>query len=256
MTASASPPATATLPADTTTATAAAADAPTADARTADTWSPDTTTSDTTPHTTAADAEFDRQVQALLDAGYPALAGLDEPAFRALFAPLRTQARQARASAAGRIPFALVVTSALVTADVALPMVHWRSTTGWTEFTSDELAGFRPIPEVEVPDATVYLVADVDTGETTLDVRAKDALPLILTSGRTPLTIDEGVTLLALFPGILKERNAFFLPGSRCGDKRVTALWISKGHPRLGWCWEGNPHTWLGSASAAGRHTS
>jgi uncharacterized protein DUF5701 len=250
MTASASTPATAALSADATTT------AQPADATTAETWSPDTTTPDTTTDTTTADAEFDRQVQALLDAGYPALAGLGEPAFRALFAPLRAQARRARASAAGRIPFTVVVTSALVTADVALPVVRWKSTTGWTEFSSDELAGFRPIPEVEVPDAPVYLIADVDTGEATLDVRAKDALPLILTSGRTPLTIDEGVTLLALFPGILKERNAFFLPGSRCGDKRVTALWISKGHPRLGWCWEGNPHTWLGSASAAGRHTS
>lgn len=41
--------------------------------------------------------------------------------------------------------------------------------------------------------------------------------------------------------------------GSRCGDKRVPALWVSGGHPRLGWCWAGNPHTWLGSASCAGR---
>jgi hypothetical protein len=208
------------------------------------------------PETSVADAEFDRQVQALVDAGYPALAGMDEPAFRALLAPLREAARRARPSAPGRIPFTIVVTSALVTPDRALPAIHWKSTTGWTELTSDELATFRAIPEVDVPDAPVYLVDDVDTGEATLDVRARDALPRILGDGRTPLTIDEGVSLFALFPGILKERNAFFLAGSRCGDKRVTALWISKGHPRLGWCWEGNPHTWLGSASAAGRHTA
>lgn len=206
----------------------------------------------TSPRTPAAE-EFDRQSQTLVDAGYPALAGLDETGFRALLEPLREASRAAAPSAPTRIPFAIVVSSGLVSADRALPALHWKSTTGWTELTADELATFRPTEGVAVPEAPVYLVTDIDTGQETLGVRARDALPAILGEGRTPLTIDEGVSLLALFPGILRERNAFFLPGSRCGDKRVTALWVSKGHPRLGWCWEGNPHTWLGSASAAGR---
>jgi hypothetical protein len=212
----------------------------------------------TAAHTTIRPAapaaeEFDRQSQTLVDAGYPALAGLDEAGFRAMLEPLRRTSRAAASSAPTRIPFAIVVSSALVSADRALPALHWKATTGWTEFTADELATFRPAEGLGVPEAPVYLVTDVDTGHESLGVRARDALPVILGEGRTPLTIDEGVSLLALFPGILRERNAFFLPGSRCGDKRVTALWVSKGHPRLGWCWEGNPHTWLGSASAAGR---
>lgn len=207
----------------------------------------------TTGFGTPATEEFDRQSQTLVDAGYPALAGLDEAGFRALLEPLRRPSRAAASSAPTRIPFAIVVSSALVSADRALPALHWKATTGWTELTADELATFCPTEGVAVPEAAVYLVTDVDTGQETLGVRARDALPAILGEGRTPLTIDEGVSLLALFPGILRERNAFFLPGSRCGDKRVTALWVSKGHPRLGWCWEGNPHTWLGSASAAGR---
>lgn len=206
----------------------------------------------TSPRTPAAE-EFGRQSQTLVDAGYPALAGLDEAGFRALLEPLREASRAAAPSAPTRIPLAIVVSSALVSADRALPALHWKSTSGWTELTADELATFRPTEGVAVPEAPVYLVTDIDTGQETLGVRARDALPAILGEGRTPLTIDEGVSLLALFPGILRERNAFFLPGSRCGDKRVTALWVSKGHPRLGWCWEGNPHTWLGSASAAGR---
>lgn len=205
------------------------------------------------PSSAAADAEFDHQVQTLVDTGYPGLAGLSEPDFRALLEPLRSGAAAAQASDEGRIPFAIVITSALVTADRALPTIRWKSTTGWTEFTADELATFRPVEGVDVPDSPAYLITDVDTGEATLDVKAKDALPIIVSEGRTPLTIDEGVSLLALFPAVLKDRNAFFLPGSRCGDKRVTALWISKKNPRLGWCWEGNPHTWLGSASASSR---
>lgn len=197
--------------------------------------------------------EFDRQIQAYLDAGYPTLSGLTATAFTNLLEPLREKAARAVASSDERIPFATVVTSRLVAADQALPTVHWRSTTGWTEFTADELATFRPLPALSVPDQPAYLITDVDTGSATLNVRAKDAVPIILGEGRTPLTIDEGVSLLALWPAILKERNAFFLPGSRDATKRVTALWVSKGHPRLGWCWEGNPHSWLGSASAGSR---
>ena len=35
--------------------------------------------------------------------------------------------------------------------------------------------------------------------------------------------------------------RACSLLGSRCGDRRVTAIWVSMGAPRLGWCWAG-PH--------------
>ncbi|MGW0174505.1 DUF5701 family protein [Rhodococcus sp. NPDC003322] len=31
------------------------------------------------------------------------------------------------------------------------------------------------------------------------------------------------------------------------------ALWISQRRPKLGWCWNGNPHSRLGSASAGRR---
>lgn len=42
--------------------------------------------------------------------------------------------------------------------------------------------------------------------------------------------------------------------GSRTGtNQRVPAIWISRRRPKLGWCWDRNPHTWLGTASAADR---
>ncbi|CAM5297405.1 putative protein OS=Streptomyces tendae OX=1932 GN=GUR47_27180 PE=4 SV=1 [Streptomyces tendae] len=72
--------------------------------------------------------------------------------------------------------------------------------------------------------------------------------------GRTPLTIEEGVAVLTQVPEVLVKNKCFSLGGSRCGDRRVPALWISKRAPKLGWCWEGNPHTWLGMASAGARH--
>ncbi len=153
----------------------------------------------TSPGTPAAE-EFDRQSQTLVDAGYPALAGLDEAGFRAMLEPLRRPSRAAASSAPIRIPFAIVVSSALVSADRALPALRWKTTTGWTELTADELATFRPTEGVSLPEAPVYLVTDIDTGQENLGVRARDALPAILREGRTPLTIDEGVSLLAVFP--------------------------------------------------------
>jgi hypothetical protein len=47
--------------------------------------------------------------------------------------------------------------------------------------------------------------------------------------------------------------DEFMLAGSRRGDRRVLALWIPEKAPKLGWCWEGNSHSWLGVASAERR---
>jgi len=49
------------------------------------------------------------------------------------------------------------------------------------------------------------------------------------------------------------KNHCFMLMGSRRGDLRVPALWISEKAPKLGWCYDGNPHTWLGIASAESR---
>jgi hypothetical protein len=114
-------------------------------------------------------------------------------------------------------------------------------------------ADYVPISGLDVPDATAYVLRDVDLGAEFFDVTPDDALQAILERGRSPLTILEGVAVLARFPNILAEQNAFSLLGSRRGDRRVPALWLSGGRARLGWCWAGAPHSWLGSASCAER---
>ncbi len=58
------------------------------------------------------------------------------------------------------------------------------------------------------------------------------------------------------YPRIFEVRNAFEALGSRSANKRIPSFWISEGAPRLGWCWEENPHTWLGAGSAAARYGS
>ena len=66
-------------------------------------------------------------------------------------------------------------------------------------------------------------------------------------------TIDEGIAVVTHAPELLEQNRCFMLSGSRRPDRRVPAMWISERAPKLGWCWDGNPHSWLGVASATRR---
>jgi len=200
-----------------------------------------------------AEEEFDRQVGTLISKGYPALAQMPPGKFTEYVEPLRDLLPKASTSNDAAISFVIVVRSTLVPTVDAVEQWVVRSKPGWTDM-HDELAGFAPIEGVDVPESTAYLLTDIDTGTATLNVRPNDALPMIAGVGRTPLTIDEGVALVTQFPEILKVRNSFQALASRTNNERVPSFWISKGAPRLGWCWAGNPHTWLGSASASARY--
>jgi hypothetical protein len=130
--------------------------------------------------------------------------------------------------------------------------VHTVGGAGFTTMEDEDVARFRPLPDLDVPTGP-YLLVDVDTGRDTLGRPPVEVLPQLVSRGRSPLTIAEGLSVLATDPGVLKARNAFSLLGSRAGDKRVPALWTSARRPRLGWCYQGAPHSWLGSASCAAR---
>ena len=196
--------------------------------------------------------EFDRQVATVVAKGYPALAGMAEDEFIRQLTPLRDLLpERAAGSGSNRIPFVVVVTG--VARHQAFAQVALRGKEGFTTMEPDDLAGFRPLPDLELPSARAYLVADIDTGRDTLDLPPDDAMPKILAADRSPLTLDEGIALVTQHPDALLTGSRFSMLGSRCGDRRVTAVWVSKNRPRLGWCWAGAPHTWLGSASCATR---
>lgn len=209
-----------------------------------------------------ADRELDRQLDTLLARGYPRLAGMDDGAFRALVDPLRDVVRGIVGSAGTdgsplRVPFLLVVSSALVPAEDAVPFVtlDGGAAPGIVDRNHGEqgLAPYRPLPELGVPEPPMYLLVGIERGEEFRGVRPGDATATILERRRTPLTIEEGIALVTQFPGVLEPNHCFMLSGSRRGDRRVPALWISGKAAKLGWCWEGNPHSWLGTASAARR---
>ena len=198
---------------------------------------------------TEAELEFDRQVDALAQTGLSERLDLADGCFRAWLEPLRDLLPAADGEGE-RIPFVVVLPD-LPVVDV-LGAVHMVGGAGFTTMEPDDLARFRPLPELSVPSAP-YLLLDVDPGPDTLNLPPSEALPRITAVGRSPLTVAEGLSLLVSDPGVLRSRNCFSLLGSRAGDKRVPALWVSARRPRLGWCFQGAPHTWLGSASCGGR---
>jgi Family of unknown function (DUF5701) len=198
---------------------------------------------------TEAELEFDRQVDALVTTGLPEHLDLSESCFRARLEPLR-DLLPAPADNGPAIPFVVVVPDLPVVE--VLASVHGTGGAGFTTMEPDDLARFRPLPGLRVPLAP-YLLLDVDLGADTLNRTPADVLPELTAAGRSPLTIAEGLAVLVSDHGVLRSRNCFSLLGSRAGDKRVPALWVSARRPRLGWCYQGAPHTWLGSASCAAR---
>lgn len=202
--------------------------------------------------------EWDRQTRNLVHKGYPRAVGLTSQDFLKQIEPLQARISELRPpselTAEGRVPFVIVVKTECVSAETALDLVEREGKTGFTVFDGDDLKRFTPIEGLVIPDGMAYLAVNMDRGEETRGVTPDDALRTTIDSQqRYPLTVDEGIGLITHYPDIVRKGHGFSLLGSRCGDRRVPALWISAGRPKLGWCWAGNPHTWLGSASCESR---
>ncbi|SOC51511.1 hypothetical protein SAMN05660748_3753 [Blastococcus aggregatus] len=163
----------------------------------------------------------------------------------------------------------LVVHPTLAPASVLAPLLCLDERPGFVVEDMTDVDAFGPIPGVEVPDGPVYTVAGPDRGDELANWSPDEALPAIVEAGRTPLTLTEGIAWLLQCPDVLERTACFMTIGSRLRkpngrlDSRTPALWISngtgrdgrarRGAPKVGWCWAGNRHTWLGFASAARR---
>jgi Family of unknown function (DUF5701) len=128
---------------------------------------------------------------------------------------------------------------------------------------------FGPITGAAAPPTALYLLHDIDRGDSMANWSPEEALPAIVAAARTPLTLTEGILWLVQQPQALERNHCFMTIGSRRHkadgtlDTRTPALWISNGTgrdgranrhaPKVGWCWAGNRHTWLGFATAAAR---
>jgi len=208
---------------------------------------------------------FQQQVDQLVTLGHPGLSGRSEAKFRELVEPLRDAAGSLEGTdSPSLVPYVLVVTRDIVAPESTVPLLRlWGprglgSKPGRVDRNHGEgdLAGYHPIEGCEPP-GTTYLLVDVERGEEFCNVRPEESSKVVRSRGRSQLTIDEGIALVTQVPQVLEKNKCFMLAGSRrtavSGDRRVPALWISERAPKLGWCWDGNPHTWLGMASAGSR---
>jgi len=131
-----------------------------------------------------------------------------------------------------------------------------------------DLDDFAPIDGCAPPAGVAYAVAGLNRGDALANWSPDEALPWLQGHGRTPLTVAEGICGLLQQPAALARNDCFMTIGSRLRkagrlDARTPAIWISngtgrdgkqrRGAPKVGWCWAGNRHTWLGFASATRR---
>jgi hypothetical protein len=165
----------------------------------------------------------------------------------------------------------LVIHPTLAPASALAPLLRMNGKPGFVVTDMTDVDEFVPISSATVPDSPLYVVNDLDRGDAMANWSPDEALPAITDAGRTPLTLTEGMHWLLQRPQTLQRGRCFMTIASRRHkpdgslDTRTPAVWISNGTgrdgaanrnaPKVGWCWAGNRHTWLGFASAGGRFT-
>jgi hypothetical protein len=196
------------------------------------------------------------QAERLVERGVHEISGLSA-------ADLRAAAR------AERHEGLLVVHPELAPASALAPLLEHAGKPGFVVVDMTDVDAFAPVEAVEVPDRPAYVLEGVDRGDDLANWSPDEALPAITAAGRTPLTLGEGIQWVLQRPDVLERNHCFVTIGSRLVkpngrlDARTPAVWISNGTgrdgrenrnaPKVGWCWAGNRHTWLGFASAARR---
>lgn len=220
------------------------------------------TTTPAEPYVPAATAaeELDRQLRAHLTLGTAAALGWSTSQLTAAVAPLRTALGDGPQPAPGpavppedHLPFVLVLDPRVEPVNALVPAMRRGARSGVSVIDDVELVGYRTLDGEDVPATGPYLLTDVDTGSEFCGQTPEHALTVIRDRGRVPLTVAEGVALVTVRPDMLRSNRCFSLMASRAGNQRVPAVWISERRAKLGWCWDRNPHTWLGAASAGGR---
>ncbi|MFE7274176.1 DUF5701 family protein [Streptomyces sp. NPDC057623] len=155
-----------------------------------------------------------------------------------------------------------------VPASALTPLLRRGDKPGFVVVDMPDVDDFAP-DAVELPDSPLYVVSGVDRGDHMANWSPEEALPALAEADRTPLLLTEGIHWVLQQPAALQRNRCFMTIGSRLRkpngtpDARTPAIWISNGTgrdgrerrdaPKVGWCWWGNRHTWLGFASATGR---
>lgn len=196
------------------------------------------------------------QIERLVARGVPAAIGQSPEAFRQALLPLGMHLQGEAGEPdieAGVAHALLVIHSPRFPTSAMWPRVQREGRSAMERLFPKKPEDFQPTQGLGLPAGEAYLLLGLERGNDTLGAVPADAAKRLAEQGRSPLTIEEGTCLLLQWPHFLKPNHCFMMLGSRCGDRRVPAWWLSGRSPRLGWCWEGNPHTWLGFASCLRR---
>lgn len=202
------------------------------------------------------DRELERQLSRIVETGQLAggmwtaddlRAGVDR-----LRPALVLAARGLPAATRAGVPFVLVLPRVALPPSAAVTTLHVNGHRTTLAKGMDDLDRFAPIDGLDVPDG-LYAAVDVRRGDEYRGWTPEDGLAGIAAERRSPLTLDEGLALVTVHPEALEKNHCFQTPGSRAGDRRVPGIWLSGRAPRVGFCWVGNHHTWLGVASCARR---
>ncbi|MBD8507882.1 hypothetical protein HT102_15440 [Hoyosella sp. G463] len=152
-----------------------------------------------------------------------------------------------------KVPFVLVPHPRIHPPSSTVPLLALGRHSGFVSADTADIDDFAPIATLQQPGTDVYAVVDVDRGDDTRNFTPDEATSRFAPEGRSPLTISEGVAYLLHFPRALRKNHCFQTAGSRRDDRRVPGIWISNRAPKVGFCWAGNRHTWLGIASGLDR---
>ncbi|MFI8521614.1 DUF5701 family protein [Streptomyces sp. NPDC085481] len=198
------------------------------------------------------------QAEHLIELGVHALAGIPADELRAF----------AEDSGGDRVDALLAVHPDRAPASALAPLLRRDGKPGFVVVDMPDVDQFAP-ETVELADAPLYLVTGLDRGDDMANWSPEEALPALTERERTPLLLTEGIHWVLQQPAVLERNRCFMTIGSRLRkangamDARTPAIWISNGTgrdgrdrrnaPKVGWCWWGNRHTWLGFGSATGR---
>lgn len=201
------------------------------------------------------------QAERLIELGVHEIAGLSAAEMRTF-----AEAAAVPASVDGTL---LAVHPDRAPASALAPLLRREGKPGFVVTDMPDVDLFAPLETVALPDAPLYLLTGLDRGDGTANWSPKEALPALTARASTPLLLTEGIHWVMQQPTVLERNRCFMTIGSRLRktngalDARTPAIWISNGTgrdgrerhnaPKVGWCWAGNRHTWLGFASATGR---
>lgn len=200
------------------------------------------------------------QAEALVGRGVHELVGWSARDLRALAAD---------AAQGDRTEGLFVLHPDVLPASALAPLITVGGRSGFVVSDMTDVDAFESVVPVPAPDAGAYLLFGIDRGDAMANWSPDEAWPALASADRSPLTLTEGLHWVFHQPEALQRGHCFMTIGTRMRkpdgslDARTPAIWLSNGTgrdgrsnrdaPKVGWCWAGNRHTWLGFASAAGR---